>query len=299
MPESGGKVEVTVEKKNNNQDFKFGIRTIGKGNFVKNFSEQPTAVDAKEFEGLKEEVELAHRATIQTFSINIIDNNDWNPDTFFFVELYDVDTNERLSGDDTITKVTILDNDVPGSLGFEMGNITVNKMSETLDIKVMRVNGTSGEISCMIQTSQFHQDTNNPANAIEFEDFLPLQEKVVFADGESEKVVTLKFINEKNPVIHEDKIGKTNDDDPLDDEDYPEDIMLKVVIVKAVPEYVKISKIKTCIVMIMQNREQEQDALEGEKMLEYYLTTREPSWGQQFKNAVLLTPQIEDDLVVT
>ena len=255
VPESGNTVEVTVEKKNSNQDFKFGVRTIGKGTYVKSFSEQPTAVEGKEFEGMDEDVEMAHRATIQTFEIHIIDNNDWNPDTFFFVELYDIDTKERLYGDDTITKVTILDNDVPGSLGFEMGNCSVNKNSETVDIKVVRVAGTSGEISCMIQTAPFHPDTNNPANAIEFEDFLPLQEKVVFADGESEKVVTLKFINEKNPIIHEDKIGKTNDDDPLEDEDFPEDIMLKVVIVKAVPEYVKISKIKTCIVTIMQNHD--------------------------------------------
>ena len=34
-------------------------------------------------------------------------------------------------------------------------------------------------------------------------------------------------------------------------------------------------------------------------MLEYFLATKEPSWGQQFKNAVMLGPQInEEDLIV-
>lgn len=46
----------------------------------------------------------------------------------FFVELYDKKGNgKRLYGDDTICKVTILDEDFPGKLGFEATEVTGTK----------------------------------------------------------------------------------------------------------------------------------------------------------------------------
>lgn len=45
----------------------------------------------------------------------------------FYVELYDVDSGQRLSGDNTKTRVTILDEDFPGILGFRLTDIRVNK----------------------------------------------------------------------------------------------------------------------------------------------------------------------------
>ena len=46
-----------------------------------------------------------------TIYVTIIDDIDWNPDLEFLVELYDVSTGERLPGDDTQTRVTIIDDD--------------------------------------------------------------------------------------------------------------------------------------------------------------------------------------------
>jgi len=54
--------------------------------------------------------------------IKIFDNNEWQPDLEFFVELYDGPCKGEF---DTITKVTIIDEDFPGSLGFEDTQITV------------------------------------------------------------------------------------------------------------------------------------------------------------------------------
>lgn len=50
----------------------------------------------------------------------LIDNDQWEPDLDFLVELYDVDhpSARRLRGDDTMSRVTILDEDTPGSFGF-------------------------------------------------------------------------------------------------------------------------------------------------------------------------------------
>lgn len=50
--------------------------------------------------------------------IKIIDDDDWEPDEDFFVQLYDPSTRQPLGGQDTQTKVTIIDDDKPGQLCF-------------------------------------------------------------------------------------------------------------------------------------------------------------------------------------
>ena len=57
----------------------------------------------------------------------IIDNNEWNPDLEFYIDLYDISSGKRLPGDDTRCSVTILDEDFPGQLGFEMTEVRVSR----------------------------------------------------------------------------------------------------------------------------------------------------------------------------
>jgi hypothetical protein len=59
--------------------------------------------------------------------IAIIDNDEWEPDMDFHVEIYELETGKRFSGDDTRTVVTILDEDFPGTLGFETVNVETSK----------------------------------------------------------------------------------------------------------------------------------------------------------------------------
>ena len=51
--------------------------------------------------------------------MQIVDDDGWEPDEDFYVELYDKNTGERLHGQDAVTRVTILDDDKPGMLVFE------------------------------------------------------------------------------------------------------------------------------------------------------------------------------------
>ena len=65
----------------------------------------------------------------KVFEIPIVDNEQWEPDLDFLVEIYDCETSkqERLIGDDTQCRVTILDEDIPGTLGFETTDVRVNR----------------------------------------------------------------------------------------------------------------------------------------------------------------------------
>ena len=49
----------------------------------------------------------------------------------------------------------------------------------------------------------------------------------------------------------------------------------------------------------MKDDDEERMEDDRQKLLEFYLSQKDPSWSQQFKNAVMLGPQIdEDDLVL-
>lgn len=107
--ESSGHVELTVLKKNKNQRYEFGIRTV-----------KDTAKAGSDYKEIDEHHEFGGTDTEQKVQVEIIDNNEWEPDLDFIVELYDKETGKRLEGDDTRCRVTILDEDSPGIIGFEI-----------------------------------------------------------------------------------------------------------------------------------------------------------------------------------
>jgi solute carrier family 8 (sodium/calcium exchanger) len=72
---------------------------------------------------MDEIITMGRKENEKKIQIPIVDDEEWEPDLDFFVELYDPnkdpkDGADRLAGDDTICKVTILDEDFPGTLGF-------------------------------------------------------------------------------------------------------------------------------------------------------------------------------------
>lgn len=92
-----------------------------------------------------------------------------------------------------------------------------------------------------------------------------------------------------------------------DEEDEPEqgseegdpDLIFKVKLDCPEPKGVKISKKNVCLVTIVRNEEFNKNEESQRKMIEFYLAQREPTWSQQFKNAVMLGPTLdEEDMMV-
>jgi len=72
---------------------------------------------------MDEIITMGRKENEKKVQIPIVDDEEWEPDLDFFVELYDPnkdskDGADRLVGEDTRCKVTILDEDFPGTLGF-------------------------------------------------------------------------------------------------------------------------------------------------------------------------------------
>lgn len=97
------------------------------------------------------------RDTEKKIRIPIVDDEEWNPDLEFWVELFNPNLTEQgvddlLSGDDTRCKVTILDEDFPGIIQFGCTDIRVSKDTTEVEIEIERIDGSDGNVGCMVST---------------------------------------------------------------------------------------------------------------------------------------------------
>lgn len=129
-----------------NVEFTIGVRT-----------RDDTAVSPKDYQEVSTELRFGMRDTEKKIRIPIVDDEEWNPDLEFWVELFNPNLTEQgvddlLSGDDTRCKVTILDEDFPGIIQFGSTDIRVSKNTTELEIEIERVDGSDGNVGCMVST---------------------------------------------------------------------------------------------------------------------------------------------------
>ena len=111
-----------------------------------------------------------------TIEVPIVDDNQWNPDSDFTIQLFAPNSDyTQLEGDDTQCTVTIIDEDSPGVIGFESTDVQISAIDKTATIKLVRTEGADGNISCRIQTANGLTDT-----AKEGEHFEALDTRVEF-----------------------------------------------------------------------------------------------------------------------
>ena len=72
----------------------------------------------KDYEKVEETIEFKAGESSKFIEVTINDDDNWEPDEDFFVQLYDANTREELDGQDTRTRVTIIDDDKPGQICF-------------------------------------------------------------------------------------------------------------------------------------------------------------------------------------
>lgn len=62
--------------------------------------------------------------------------------------------------------MTILDEDFPGTLGFNITDIRVEKNKDKVEIKIVRSEGSDGKISCIIKTEPLTEKGGMGQNAV-------------------------------------------------------------------------------------------------------------------------------------
>lgn len=100
--------------------------------------------------------------------VAIMDDDSWEPDEDFLVQLYEARDDDQLielKGKDTQTRVTIIDDDKPGQIYFEATkNIKAVASEEFCEVKLLRKNGGDGEVKVDYTTKEL-DDTDHTARA--------------------------------------------------------------------------------------------------------------------------------------
>lgn len=83
----------------------------------------------------------------------------------------------------------------------------------------------------------------------------------------------------------------------LPDEEDVDDLMLKVAIESPYPEGVKVSRKNVAIINITGDFQVE-DQKEDSQLLHFFMEEQKPGWARLFKKAIMLGPQIEDNIEI-
>mmetsp|Transcript_25877 Transcript_25877/g.65519 ORF Transcript_25877/g.65519 Transcript_25877/m.65519 type:complete len:804 (-) Transcript_25877:2083-4494(-) len=125
----------------------------------------------------------------KTVAISIIDDNEYEPDETFEVQLKEC--NGCMPGKHPVTVVTIIDDDEPGVLSFTKRQFEVKESDGHAELMLSRSGGSAGKVTVEYST--------NSGTAIEGKDFEAAHGIVVFEHGETQKVIKIALVDDKTP----------------------------------------------------------------------------------------------------
>ncbi|CAG5136336.1 unnamed protein product [Candidula unifasciata] len=184
-PSHGGKLAVVeftsaaVAVLENQGTVRLGIKRTGRLNI-------PVAVKATTINGTATSVN-DYKPFDDHIQIEIIDDNIWEPDEFFFVKLKVVSNTEAcVLGSISICEVTIINDDEPGVLEFCKPSFLTKETDDTMMIPVVRKNGADGRVTVKWVTKDI--------TAVEGRDYLGKGGVLTFDDQEINKNIVVRCI---------------------------------------------------------------------------------------------------------
>ena len=262
VTEGAGFLEIIIYKKTNDA-LEIGVRTL-----------DDTACAPDDYHTVDETLVFEKDEMEKSIKVEIVDDNEWEPDEDFLVELYDVNTSKRLKGKDTQTRVTIIDDDEPGHLGFHSAKLSCQSKNKVLKVKVVRKHGCDGIVKVKYQIKEADEKVRSRAQP--YEHFVPKTDTLIFEHGEIEKEIKVDIIE-------------------VEDEDPDRDDCFQIRLFDIEPEGAKITKKNKCIVHIVGDNELDNKVEDIEKILDLMQKSDQVSWAGQFKKACLLHPQVDDE----
>lgn len=136
--------------------------------------------------------------------VEIIDDEGWEPDEDFYVEMYEKSTGTKLIGEDSTTRVTILDDDKPGMLVFNEKKALRHPANERECVVVVnRIQGTDGNIKVKYRTVPLGAGDQKAKAGIDFES---TEGELEFSHQESKKSITIKILEHDDPTDERNEI---------------------------------------------------------------------------------------------
>ena len=208
--------------------------------------------------------------------VTINDDDNWEPDEDFFVQLLDPNTGEELQGMDTRTRVTIIDDDKPGQICFEESKaIKALATEECAEVVIVRKNGSDGKVTINYETVQLDQSEHTATPGVDYEHSTGT---LVFEQGETSKTISVKIL-QRDVEVRDESFGMQLSD--------------------ITPAGAKLSKKSFMIVNIVTDVEgkKKQEALA--QLLQKIEDEEEQTWAGQFVTACMLHPTKNEDGEIT
>lgn len=164
-------------------------------------SRQDTATEDEDYEKVDRVLEFNKDEGYQEINVKIHDDEEWEPDEDFFLDLYDAKTNTRLIGGDTTTKITIIDDDKPGDLVFEEKRSLKHPANQNIcRVRVNRINGSDGPIKVNYRTVELDKSDKT---AIEGVHFTGVKGVLEFEANQIEKTIEIPILQLKDDEENE------------------------------------------------------------------------------------------------
>jgi len=158
VSEASGHLKIKIMNKNPDTAKRVAIRTI-----------DAEAIAGDDYESVDKILDFAVGQKEEYIEVKINDDNTWEPDEDFFVQLYDANSNIELGGKDTRTRVTIIDDDKPGQICFaDSKNIKVLGNEEECVVKIQRKNGADGTVTVEYETFDLDQTAHTASAGIDY-----------------------------------------------------------------------------------------------------------------------------------
>merc|ERR1719157_338115 len=149
-----------------------------------------SAVEEEDYKPLNEILTFEPNERTKEIGLEIVDDNQWEPDEEFFVKLTMIPNeseNVRL-GRTSIMEITILNDDEPGTITFEKRGYLVKESCGEAEIAVLRQNGADGEISIKWRTID--------KSAVSGKDYTGGEDLVEFKHGETHQLIKIPIIDD-------------------------------------------------------------------------------------------------------
>jgi hypothetical protein len=114
--------------------------------------------------------------------------------------------------------------------------------------------------------------------------------RINFDSGESEKIVHINLIDGRVPKNESEKTtgaGINDDEEEVEEEDEDLDIKFKLIVEQPEPNHVKVSKKNCCVISILQSGNID-NAREHVNLIAHFVQNKNPTWGDQFRDAAKL-----------
>jgi solute carrier family 8 (sodium/calcium exchanger) len=182
--EAGGQIELAVRRRGGPErgTVKVQYKTV-----------EGDAKSGTDFEATTGELVFPSNFAGETkiIAVKIVNDRETEKDECFYVELESPKCDDPkvacALGPASRSTVKIVDDDLPGELKFEVSSIVEkeNPKDWTILLKVLRVNGTSGQVSCKYRTED---DT-----ALKGVDYEETSGELIFADGQSNATIEINI----------------------------------------------------------------------------------------------------------